>query len=81
MENEKKLVKKHLKITIQEVVVFESLKEEYRVIGKDDDGDDKYGYVTHPTNTEETEREVTIYSQRISSEKVDVNALISHINM
>ena len=77
---EKKLVGVFKKVTIELISVFEHPDTQYKEIGVDSDGDKKFGYVEHPTKTENTQNTELIYTQTFNGEDLDVQDLVLHIN-
>jgi len=63
------------RIEIKQITREQVKKREYKVVGKDEEGDNKYGYVDNET-TEDVER--TIYTQRV--DELDIKEVIDAVN-
>lgn len=77
MENtdQKKLVRVYKKVTAVMVYVWESPTQNYEVIGKEDDGSNKYGYVQKPGSTTKEEVEEVLYEQKFDEADLNVKEL------
>lgn len=64
-------------VIIKHVAREQVKKREYAIIGKDEDGDDKYGYVDNET-TKDVER--TVFTQRVEDVYFNITDVIKAVN-
>jgi len=62
-------------IEIKQITREHVTESKYEVVGKDENGDEEYGYVDNET-TEDVER--TIYTQRV--DELDIKQVIGAVN-
>ena len=77
MENEekRKLIRVFTKVTVEQVNVFEVPETSYEKIGKNEDGNDTYGYVETPNSKKKEESTELLYEQKFDEGSLDVKEL------
>lgn len=76
MENEtKKLIRVYKKVTVEEVYVWETQKQDYKQTGEDENGKSIYGYVNVPGKTEKEETTEVLYEQKFDENDLNVKEL------
>ena len=71
----KKLLRVYKKVTAEVVYVWEVPKTEYKYMGKEENGESKYEYVTVPDQTIKEEVKETLYEQKFDENDLDVREL------